>query len=51
MSTRLKRWARAIQQIDLSKRTDPETAIGYLTHGKEGEMTRITKYLSKNDSI
>ena len=30
MSTRLKRWARAIQQIDLSKRTDPETAIGYL---------------------
>ena len=30
MSTRLKRWARAIQQIDLSKRTDPEVAIGYL---------------------
>jgi len=29
MSTRLKRWARAIQQIDLSKRT-PEVAIGYL---------------------
>ena len=30
MSTRLKRWARAIQQIDLSKITDPETAIYYL---------------------
>ncbi|HBK43135.1 MAG: hypothetical protein A2X74_03970 [Polynucleobacter sp. GWA2_45_21] len=29
MSTRLKRWARAIQQIDLSKRT-PEVAVGYL---------------------
>ena len=29
MSTRLKRWARAIQQIDLSKRT-PQVAIGYL---------------------
>ena len=24
MSTRLKRWARAIQEIDLSKKTDPE---------------------------
>lgn len=30
MSTRLKRWARAIQQIDLSKKTDPEVAVGYL---------------------
>ena len=30
MSTRLKRWARAIQEIDLSKRVDPEVAIGYL---------------------
>jgi len=30
MSTRLKRWARAIQQIDLSKQVDPEEAIGYL---------------------
>jgi hypothetical protein len=30
MSTRLKRWARGIQQIDLSKRGDPEVAIGYL---------------------
>ena len=30
MSTRLKRWARAIQQIDLSKRADPEVGIGYL---------------------
>jgi len=30
MSTRLKRWARAIQQIDLSKQVDPEVAIGYL---------------------
>ena len=29
MSTRLKRWARAIQEIDLSKST-PEVAIGYL---------------------
>ena len=29
MSTRLKRWARTIEQIDLSKRT-PEVAIGYL---------------------
>ena len=30
MSTRLKRWARAIQQIDLSKQVDPEVAIGSL---------------------
>ena len=30
MSTRLKRWARAIQQIDLSKQVDHEVAIGYL---------------------
>jgi len=30
MSTRLKRWARTIQQIDLSKKTDPEVAISYL---------------------
>jgi len=30
MSTRLKRWARGIQQIDLSKRGDPDVAIGYL---------------------
>ena len=30
MSTRLKRWARAIQEIDLSKRVEPEVAIGYL---------------------
>jgi hypothetical protein len=29
MSTRLKRWARSIEQIDLSSRT-PEVAIGYL---------------------
>ncbi|WP_157799258.1 hypothetical protein [Polynucleobacter brandtiae] len=30
MSTRLKRWARAIQEIDLSKGNDPEVAIAYL---------------------
>ena len=30
MSTRLQRWARAIQEIDLSKHSDPEAALGYL---------------------
>ena len=30
MSTRLQRWARAIQEIDLSKRSDPEAAMGCL---------------------
>jgi hypothetical protein len=30
MSTRLKRWARAIAQIELSKQNNPETALALL---------------------
>ena len=30
MSTRLKRWARAIQLNERSSKTDPETAISFL---------------------
>ncbi len=50
MSTRLKRWARAIQQIDLSKRT-PEVAIDYLDSKYRDIASRYIRILDFERTI